>query len=294
MTGPTAMPAPTAAMVFAAGFGTRMGALTAARPKPLVPVAGRALLDHALALVQAAGLRPVVNTHYLAGQVADHLSGRGIALSHEPEILDTGGGLRAALPLLGEGPVATLNSDAVWTGPNPFDTLRAAWDPARMEALLLLVPLARARERRGGGDFALDAAGRISWGGDLVYTGAQFLQVAALDAVAAPAFSLLLVWEAMIARGTAFGVIHPGLWCDVGRPEGIAAAEAMLREETDGAAGGPGGPAAGSVPADAILTGTNTGSRSGDPGGASSDPHPGAGRGPGPSPPGRSPAMGRG
>lgn len=221
---------PRAAMVFAAGFGTRMGALTATRPKPLVPVAGRPLIDHALGLVEAAGLRPVVNTHYLAAQLAGHLAGRGLAIAHEPEILDTGGGLRAALPLLGPGPVATLNSDAVWTGPNPFETLRAAWDPGRMEALLLLVPLERARERRGGGDFARDAAGRIGWGGDLVYTGAQFLRTEGLAEIGDRVFSLRLFWDAAIARGTAFGVIHPGLWCDVGRPEGIAAAEAMLAE----------------------------------------------------------------
>lgn len=219
---------PSACMVFAAGLGTRMGVLTATRPKPMIPVAGRPLLDHALALVAEAGLRPVINTHYLADQVADHLAGR-VAISYEPALLDTGGGLLAALPLLGPGPVATLNSDAIWTGPNPFATLSAAWDPDRMEALLLLVPLARARERQGGGDFTL-TEGRIHWRGDLVYTGAQFLHPEGLAAIPGPAFSLLRFWDAAIARGTAYGVIHPGLWCDVGRPEGIPAAEALLRE----------------------------------------------------------------
>jgi MurNAc alpha-1-phosphate uridylyltransferase len=99
-----------------------MGALTRDRPKPLVEVAGRALIDHALDLVAGyAPPRTVVNLHYRAGQLAAHLSGRGVALSHEtPYILDTGGGLRAALPLLGDGPVLTMNSDAVWRGPNPL------------------------------------------------------------------------------------------------------------------------------------------------------------------------------
>ncbi len=118
-------------MLFAAGFGTRMGDLTKSRPKPLVEVAGRALLDHALSLVSGAGgARTVVNTHYLGDQIADHLAGKDIALSHEaPDILDTGGGLRNALPLLGQDTVMTLNTDAVWAGPNPLSLLNAAWDP---------------------------------------------------------------------------------------------------------------------------------------------------------------------
>lgn len=245
---------PRAAMVFAAGFGTRMGALTRDRPKPLIEVAGRPLIDHALALVAAAGLRAVVNTHYHAGLLAAHLAGRDLAIAHEPEILDTGGGLRAALPLLGPGPVATLNSDAAWTGPNPFATLGAAWDPARMGALLLLVPLARARERRGGGDFSLDAGGRIGWGGDLIYTGTQILAPEALEGMPAGAFSLRLVWDRLIAERRAFGVVHPGLWCDVGRPEGIAAAEAMLRE-VGASAGEAGAAPAGAGVGDSVPPG---------------------------------------
>ena len=109
-------------MVFAAGFGTRMGALTEARPKPLIPVAGRPLIDHALAVAKDAGVRhTVVNTHYRAAQIAEHLAGKGVAISHEAgQILETGGGLKAALPLLGDGPVAILNSDGIWTGANPL------------------------------------------------------------------------------------------------------------------------------------------------------------------------------
>ncbi|OZA00061.1 MAG: nucleotidyltransferase, partial [Rhodobacterales bacterium 17-64-5] len=133
------MPFPFPLMLFAAGFGTRMGALTADRPKPLVMVAGRALIDHALDVAAGAGAdRVVVNTHYRADQIAAHLAGRGVKISPEDPILETGGGLRAALPLLGPGPVAILNSDAIWTGANPLTQLAAAWDGARMEALLLL------------------------------------------------------------------------------------------------------------------------------------------------------------
>ena len=150
-------------MVFAAGRGTRMGALTAACPKPLIPVAGRPLLDHALALAEDAQAAPiVVNTHYLGDQIAAHLQGRPIHLSPEaPLLLETGGGLRQALPLLGPGPVMTLNSDAVWTGANPLQQLAARWDGARMDALLLLAHPAEARGHTGQGDFLLDGEGRL-------------------------------------------------------------------------------------------------------------------------------------
>jgi MurNAc alpha-1-phosphate uridylyltransferase len=222
-----------AVMIFAAGFGTRMGALTRDRPKPLLPVAGRTLLDRALDLAEGVPRR-VVNTHYLGEQVAAHLAGRpDVLLSPEaPEILETGGGLRQALPLLAADPVFTLNPDAVWTGPNPLDTLRAGWRDG-MEALLLLVPSDRARGHSGAGDFEISPGGRLRRGPGAVYTGAQILRTGGLAAVPDRAFSLNLLWDGMAARGTLHGVLHPGGWCDVGRPEGIALAEAMLREAGD-------------------------------------------------------------
>lgn len=220
-------------MIFAAGFGTRMKALTADRPKPLIPVAGRALIDHALALADNAGVRRiVVNTHYMADQMAAHLQGRGVVISHEAEILETGGGLKAALPLLGPGPVAVLNSDAIWTGANPLLELAAAWDGARMEALLLLQAAGQARGPGAKGDFRLDGSGRISRGvgdEDQVYLGASIINPARLAGMADPVFSLNRPWDAMIAAGTAFGTAHHGQWCDVGHPEGIAAAEVLLQ-----------------------------------------------------------------
>ncbi len=218
-------------MMFAAGFGTRMGALTADRPKPMVPVAGRPLLDHALDVADAAHpARIALNLHYRGDQIARHLRPRrDIALSWERgRILETGGGLRAALPLLPQGPVLTLNTDAVWTGPNPLATLAAAWEGGRMGALLLLAPADRATGHRGPGDFALDGAGRIVRGGRFVYLGAGVIDPGALAGIPGPAFSLNRAWDRLIAQGRAFGIVHAGGWCDVGQPEGIALAEGML------------------------------------------------------------------
>jgi MurNAc alpha-1-phosphate uridylyltransferase len=220
-------------MLFAAGFGTRMGALTANRPKPLIPVAGRPLIDHALAVADAAGVtHTVVNLHYLGHQITDHLQGRNLAFSWEREqILETGGGLKQALPQLGAGPVLTLNTDAVWTGQNPLSQLLQAWDPDRMDALLLLLPAEKALGHSGRGDFILAANGRISRANGAiapVYLGAQILKTSALTAITEPVFSVNRLWDEMIEAGRAYGLIHDGGWCDVGRPEGIAEAEALL------------------------------------------------------------------
>lgn len=222
-------------MLFAAGLGTRMRPLTDSRPKPLIQVAGQTLLDRALNLARAGGAGPiVVNTHYLGQMIADHLAGQDVAISDEADlILETGGGLRRALPLLGanagRGPVMTLNPDVIWTGANPIAALRAAWDGARMDALLMLVPLAQTRGRVGGGDFSMDAAtGRISRRGDLVYAGAHMLNPARLAEIPDQVFSLNALWDRLIAEGRAVGIIHPGQWCDLGRPETIPLAEAML------------------------------------------------------------------
>lgn len=221
---------PQAVMLFAAGFGTRMGALTADRPKPLIPVAGRPLMDHALDLVTAAGIgRKVVNLHYKSQMLASHLAGQDIAQSLEtPEILETGGGLRQALPLLGDGPVFTLNTDAIWHGPNPLTLARAAWDPTRMDALLVCIQPQLAVGHTGRGDFVLDAAGRMTRGPGLIYGGAQIIRTEGLSSITDKAFSLNILWDRMLADGRLFGLSYPGQWCDVGHPDGIAMAERMI------------------------------------------------------------------
>ena len=220
-------------MLFAAGFGRRMGRLTADRPKPLIPVAGRTLVDHALAVADEAGIaRRVANVHYRPEALARHFEARGVAVSREDPILETGGGLRAALPLLGPGPVLTLNTDAVWSGPNPLAALMDAWErtPAETEALLLCVPIERATGHAPPGDFTLAPDGRLSWGGPAVYVGAQMLWTEALADVPDMVFSVTGVWSAMMERGALRGVLWPGAWCDVGHPGGIAEAEAMLAQ----------------------------------------------------------------
>ena len=225
---------PTALMLFAAGLGTRMGALTRRQPKPLIRVGGRALIDHALA--QARGpVRIVVNLHYLPDQIRAHLSPRSdIAFSDESEtVLETGGGLRKALPLLQSDPVFTMNTDAVWTGANALDQLSDSWDGAKMDALLLLVPRDRAIGHPGKGDFLQAEDGQLTRGPGLIYSGAQIITTGRLAAVTDQVFSLNRLWDQMAAEGRLFGVVHRGDWCDVGRPESIPLAEAMLKAADD-------------------------------------------------------------
>ncbi len=215
-------------MVFAAGLGSRMRPLTDDRPKALIPVAGRPLIEHALE--QVTGCAPiVVNAHHHAAALVDRLAGRtDLNVRVEETRLETGGGLRAALPLLGSEPVLTINADAVWTGPGIRTTLEAAWDGIRMDGLLLLVQ----RERVAGetrGSFAMAPDGRLSWDTDaLVHSGAGIVRTDGLADFPEGPFSLLDLWLRMLAAGRLYGVIHPGRWADVGTPEGIARAETML------------------------------------------------------------------
>lgn len=221
---------PDAVMIFAAGFGTRMGSLTADRPKPLVTVSGRPLIDHALDQVKAIGpINTVVNTHYKAEMLADHLRFSGVAISHETEkILDTGGGLRKALPLLKSECVFTLNSDAIFQGPSVLAHLQKAWKPQEMDALLLCVPMTRAIGGKGEGDFSANPQGQLSRGGNWVYTGVQIFKTDKLQHISEEVFSLNLVWDQIIAERRAFMLEYPGHWCDVGHPEGITRAEEMI------------------------------------------------------------------
>lgn len=231
------MSAPDTAMIMAAGFGTRMGALTAATPKPLLPVAGKALIDHALDYCAAEDVaRHVVNLHYLGDQIRAHLADRDdIAFSAEVEILDTGGGVRQALPLLGSSAFYTLNSDAIFVGAAPLAPLARAWRADAMDALLLLVRRDAAIGYTRAGDFFLEdgEVGRpIRRGGaasaPYIYAGAQIIQPGAFAAAPDGAFSTNLIWDRLNAEGRLAAVVYDGGWVDVGTPAGLRLAEEAL------------------------------------------------------------------
>lgn len=219
-------------MLFAAGFGTRMRPLTLDRPKPLIEVSGRPLIDHAIDLGHDAGCAPIVaNLHYKAAMLEAHLAPLGVkTVTEAPDILDTGGGLRHALPALGDGPVMTLNPDAIWIGSNPLQLLKAHWRPERMDALLVCVPTKKAEGHEGSGDFVLDSAGRIARGAAVIYGGAQIIKTELLAGIRRPAFSLNEIWDLMASQDRVFGLTYSGRWCDVGHPGGIATAEKLLAD----------------------------------------------------------------
>jgi MurNAc alpha-1-phosphate uridylyltransferase len=221
---------PDAVMLFAAGFGTRMRLLTADRPKPMIQVAGQPLIAHALALAKAVDAEPIVaNLHYKPQMLIDYLAPLGVTLVIEtPHILDTGGGLRNALPHLGTGPVMTLNTDAVWAGDNPLALLKSEWDPSRMDALLMCVPVDRTVGYSGSGDFQLTATGQLIRGDGLVYGGAQIVKSGLLETIPEDVFSLNVLWDLLARENRLFGMAYSGRWCDVGHPEGIRLAEDLL------------------------------------------------------------------
>lgn len=216
-------------LLFAAGLGTRMGTLTQDQPKPLIHVAGKPLIDHALDLAEAGQTTPkVVNLHYRGEMIRHHLAGRNILFSDESDVLrETGGGLRHALPLLGASPVVTMNTDAVWRGPNPIAHVIKAWDP-QMEALLLIVEKQNVIGHQGPGDFRIDQEGRLHRAPNTIYTGVQIIRTECLNDIQDTAFSMNVVWDKIAARGGLFGTVYNGQWCDVGQPTSIPLAEAML------------------------------------------------------------------
>ena len=233
---------PHTAMIMAAGLGKRMRPLTATRPKPLIEVNGKALLDHVLEKLHAAGVRKVVvNVHYLADALEAHLASRAhgldVVISDERNLLlETGGGLVQADPLIDADPFLSLNSDNLWVD-GPADTLRllaSHWDDAKMDALLLLVPLARALNHKGMGDFHMGRTGRLrrrqrSHVAPFVFTGIQMLSKRLLrDAPQGP-FSTNILWDRAIEEGRCFGAVHQGLWFDVGTPASIPLTEAALQ-----------------------------------------------------------------
>ena len=227
------------AMVMAAGLGKRMRPLTASRPKPLIPVSGKPLIAHTFDRMADAGLaRAVVNVHYLADAIEAWLGQYdrlAVAISDErTALLETGGGMVKAQAMLPD-PFFCLNSDVVWLdGPRSvFTELSSAWDPAQMDALLLVVRFNDAHNYDGKGDFHLDPLGRISRRrpsriAPYIYTGIQIVSHRLLRDPPSAAFGTMQLWERAIAEGRLYGCVHTGEWCEVGSPEMIVPTEALL------------------------------------------------------------------
>ena len=230
---------PATAMVLAAGLGTRMRPLTDDRPKALVEVGGRALIDHVLDRLADAGVkRAVVNVHWFADRLETHLAKRtrpSIVISDErAELLETGGGLKKARPLLGDDPVLVANIDSVWSDQgDAIAELARLWDPARMDAALLLARREGAIGFEGSGDVFLDDEGRLTFRGDApsapyAYMGVHITQPGVVDDGPEGPFSLSPIWRRLADQGRLFGCVLEGDWMHVGDPEARGQAEARL------------------------------------------------------------------
>ena len=229
----------THAMLLAAGLGTRMRPLTDRLPKPLVPVQGKALIDWAIERLEQAGVTHlVVNLHHLSQQLEAHVRGRWqghLAFSPEPELLETGGGIRQALPLLGEAPFYAINTDTIWLdGQIPMlRRLARQFDAERMDALLLCVPTVLAVGYDGMGDFNMTADGLVKRRpsrevAPFVYGGAQLVSPRLFAGAPAGKWSVNRLWDQAIEAGRLHGLRHDGEWFEVGRPQAIGEAERVL------------------------------------------------------------------
>jgi len=235
---------PRTAMVLAAGLGERMQPLTEKTPKPLVPVAGKPLLDHVLDRLAAAGVeRAVVNVHYLADQIERHVASRKapqIVISDErARLLNTGGGVVRALPKIGGEPFFHINSDTIWIdGVQPnLERLTEAFDPDSMDALLLLAPSAHSIGYAGRGDYLMDADGRLTKRAEseiapFVYAGAALLRPELFKNAPDGAFSLTALFDRAAAVGRLHGLRLEGVWMHVGTPDAIGQAEAAIKAST--------------------------------------------------------------
>ena len=233
------------AMVLAAGLGERMRPLTLRMPKPLVPLAGRPLIDHVLDRIAAAGIQSaVVNVHYLPEQLESHLVSRGgrqpnILISDERGVLlDTGGGVKKALPLLGRGPFLVHNADSVWgEGATPaLSRMLRLWNAAVMDCLLLLAPVTTSIGYAAKGDFSMAPDGRLARreDGEIVpfaFAGVSLCDERLFKDAPEGRFSLNLLWDRALARGKLYGMRLDGRWMHVGSPEALAEAEAAFERE---------------------------------------------------------------
>ncbi len=236
---------PRTAMVLAAGRGTRLAAIADLPPKPLVDVGGKPLIDHALDLLEAAGVeRAVVNTFHRAELIEAHLAKRSspeILISREDELLDTGGGVRNALPLLGTDPFLVTNSDLIWEvgAERALHRMAEIWDPSKMDVLMLLFPTVLTFGYAGQGDFLCDPLGRLRRRPEravapFLYTGVQIVHPRVFESAPDGPFSFNLIWDAAEEAERLYGIVHDGIWLDAGTPERLEQARAEMGEAGQG------------------------------------------------------------
>ncbi len=222
-------------MIFAAGFGTRLGSRVKDTPKPLLRVGNTTLLDHAIKITRQAGIENIiVNAHYLGYKIEAHLSSNPSikVVVEEPEILDTGGGLLNALPHLGHEPVFTLNADNYWFGQNPLLMLAQSWEPEDMDALLLLGSKKNTYGYLGKGDFVIDSHANLTRRGEdnngQVYLGAQIIKPSLIGHDFGKVFSLNLIWDQLIHNKKIKGLFYNGQWAVIDTPYGIETIQKIL------------------------------------------------------------------
>lgn len=236
---------PERAMILAAGFGTRMRPITETLPKPLIQVGGRALIDYSLDRLDEEGLREVIiNVHHLGQLIESHVKRRTsppVVFSREPEILETGGGIAKALPLLGDKPFLVINADVMWlNGPHSaLYRMAETWDESRMDGLLLLHSTVEAYGYTGMGDFNVDPAGVLSPRPErelspFLFTGIQILHPRLFEGAPEGRFRLNVLYDRAMEKRRLYGMIHDGEWFHVGTPEGLADAEAYMQERYPG------------------------------------------------------------
>ncbi len=224
------------AMILAAGLGLRMRPLTDALPKPLIPVAGKTMLDRTFEHVHSLEIsRVVVNTHHLAPLLENHLNlyHPSALISHERILLETGGGIKKALPLLGKDAFFTLNGDNIWTAPESLKAMGAQWNNHTMDALLLLAPREKAHGYQGSGDFFISPQGRLTRPqadekAPFVYVGIQQVHPRLFEHSPEGPFSMNILWDQAIQQNRLYGHIHQGDWFHISTPEDLGAFESLI------------------------------------------------------------------
>lgn len=228
------------AIILAAGLGQRMRPLSDTLPKPLIPVAGKSMLERTFEHLKRARVSNiVVNTHYLSPLITDWVKAQHpqTLISHEDILLETGGGIKNALSLLGENPFFALNGDSVWCGPESLRNMEKSWIEETMDALLLLIPREKAHGYEGLGDFLMDPQGRLSrpksgQQAPYVYIGVQLLTSQLFQDAPQGPFSMNLLWDKALAKDRLYGYVHEGEWFHISTPQDLEKYEPMIAATT--------------------------------------------------------------